>query len=584
MLHNKKLYLSVLTIVTLLALALVPLAVLADDPPEEVPIEEPVEEPVAEPAEETIEEPVEEAVEAPIEEPIEEPVGEAVEEPATTDDSVEQPIEDPIEEPAEEAVVGDPAAAAAPVASAADVGGMASTSKSLSTNFTLLNFGASAANVTADYRLSNGTAWPGVPAGSLSFTIAANGGQAIFRQYVDADMGTTSGSGAVTISSDQELGAVAQILTPNQTPSQGAYSGVSAGSGQFYVPLVMRQLVSASGTGNSQITIMNVGSSAVNVTVQFYDSTGALVHTETINGIAAGSSFYYDVADETSLSVGFYGSAVVAAASGQVAVVSNLFSGAHGMQTFNGFPSDGLGIGWVAPLFTSRLSNGLSTPIAVQNLSGASMAAGAITLNCTKDAASPGAATLTVSNDVAVVNNGSYFFNPVVDTTNFPSGWYGSCRVTATGNVAAFVQMRTVGTENAAAYEGILASGTGTTVQVPLVAKRLANGFATALTVQNLSATATTATFTYVPSAEYVAAGGSPANVVVSNVPIPANGSVIHNHRVTSGAGSVPALVDGWYGTVTVGPASQPIAAFVQLTNYLGAAGDTTMAHNAFAQ
>jgi hypothetical protein len=255
------------------------------------------------------------------------------------------------------------------------------------------------------------------------------------------------------------------------------------------------------------------------------------------------------------------------------------------MQTFNAFPAESVGTDWLVPLFTSRLANGLSTPIAVQNLSGGTIATGDVDVDCIKDAASPGS-NFSMSNTSSISDNAAYYFNPVTDMS-IPANWFGSCSITSTANIVAFVQMRFVGTDQAAAYEAINASGTDMKVMVPLVAKRLANGFATAVTIQNLNGSSTASvTFTYVPSPDYIASGGSSSNIVVGPYTIPAGGSLIHNHRL-SGTGSGTGqhnLPDGWYGSLTVESSDQPIHGFVQLTDYLGASGDPYMAHNAFTQ
>jgi hypothetical protein len=183
-----------------------------------------------------------------------------------------------------------------------------------------------------------------------------------------------------------------------------------------------------------------------------------------------------------------------------------------------------------------------------------------------------------------VVNNGSAFFNPVIDPTNFPDLWYGSCTINAPGSVVGFVQMRTIGTDLAAAYEAINASSSDKVAFAPLVGKMLANGFATVLTIQNLSTTSDAhVTVDYVPSAEYIASGGSATTITIPSFTIPAGGSVLHNHRLASGANSVPGLPAGWYGSAKVTSADQPVSGFMQLTN-INPSGDTTMAHDLFTR
>jgi hypothetical protein len=471
--------------------------------------------------------------------------------------------------------------------SLATVGGVfaSSTTKTLSTNFTLINLGTATANVSVSYYLDTGAAWA-ADAANTSFTVAGNGGQAIIRQYTDATM--ISGKGSAVVSSDQPLGSVVQILARNQTPTSGAYVGSSVTDSTYYVPLALRQLNSASGLSNSQIMIQNADATAVNVNVQFIHGSGSpgADFLKSFTNIPVGSTKYYDLADEISsnLADGWFGSAVVTETGAKkIVVISNLFSGANTLQTYNAFPASRLASDWFVPLFTSRLTNGLSTPVSVQNLTGGTLNASQVTLTCTKDAAS-GGTNFTASNTASAVNNGLVVFNPVTDLT-LQGNWYGSCKVHAPGNVAVFVQMRQPNvSENAAAYEGIPATGTNTIVLVPLVAKRLTNGFATAVTIQNLNgSTAATVNLLYVPGVGCLCGG----NVSVNGLSIPAGGSLIRNHRLASGPGAETALPDNWFGTLTVtstGGTPPAIDGFVQLTNTIPQAGDTFMAHGAFTQ
>jgi hypothetical protein len=472
------------------------------------------------------------------------------------------------------------------------IGRAASTSKSLSTNFTLVNFSASPANVTVQYVKDDGNTWT-ADAANTSFTIPANGSNQI-RQYFDTTL--SSGRGSAVVSSDQPLGAVSQILARGQTPTSGAYSAFNQGSTTFYVPLAVRRGNTATGLANSQIMIQNTGNAAVNVTVNLLASSGTPASlSKPINNIPIGSTYYYDLDDEAGLNPNWFGSATVSVnGPGSVAVISNFFTGSDGLQTFNAFPASSLGTGWLAPLVTSRLSNGLSTVITVQNLSGGSMAASTVSLTCTKDAASPDPATLNIANSTAIANNSSFSFNPVTDQTNFPTGWFGACRVTTPGNSVVFVQMRYVNQPfaNAASYEAINANGTDKKVLVPLLAKRLSNSFATTVTIQNLSSSqAASVTYTYIPNPTdcgSVCTGPFANPVVVGPFTIPADSSCQHNHRLlsTSCSGFALNLPDGWVGSLSVSSTTTPIAGFVQLT-YIGAAGqvgDTFMAHNAFTQ
>jgi len=290
-----------------------------------------------------------------------------------------------------------------------------------------------------------------------------------------------------------------------------------------------------------------------------------------------GAAYTYDLADESASNVpsNWYGSAVVSVVgTGEIAVVSNYFTG-DSLQTFNGFPASEAGTKWHVPLFTSRLANTLSTPLAVQNVSTTTIPIGAVTVTFYPDPAL-GGDPFTLSNPVEIAPSGAYYWNPVVNTS-IPTGFYGAAVVEAPVDVVAFVQMRILNTGEAAAYEAILDGTGGDKVTVPLVAKRLSNGFATAVTIQNLSDAVATVDLQYIPGdAAY-------SEVNINDVEIQPGRSLIQNHRV-----GVPELPSGWYGSLVV-TSDQPIHAFVQLTSMRSInpglpSGDNFMAHTAFAQ
>ena len=463
---------------------------------------------------------------------------------------------------------------AAPVADA--------TTKTLSTNYTVMNLSTTNdATVTVMYKTDTGADWA-ASSSSTSFTVVKNYGQQIIAQYLDTSM--AAGKGSAVLSSTEPLAAIVQILARNQTPSSGAYSGFTSGSNKFYAPLVQAKLVTGGGTSNAQIMIQNIGNTALtNVVVDFYHNPILLSitdHQKTGISIPAYSTFYYDLSNESMLEAQWSGSAVVTADTGKsVAVVVNLFAGANTLTTYNAYPVESIGSDWAIPLFTSRLANGLSTSVSVQNVSGSSMAIGSITLSCKSTLSTP--ATFSKTNDTAVANNAGFGFNPFVDLS-IPGNWTGACTISAPGDAVVMVTLRRPGlSDDAGAYEAFNASSTNTQVVVPLMSKRQANGFATVATIQNLDTTnAATVDLTYTPSASY---GGSPTPIVITNQNIPAGGNLIQNLRFND----VPQVPNGWFGTLVVTPSAsttaRPLVAFLQLTNYLGSTGDTLMCHDAFS-
>jgi hypothetical protein len=459
------------------------------------------------------------------------------------------------------------------------------TTKQLSTNFTLVNLGDGQADGTVSYLKTDGSAWGD---GSEDFTITDPGGQAIFRQYFAAGQpgnpNLTDGNGSVVIESSQPLGAVVQILARGQNPtSSGAYSGFTEGDISYNIPLAARKLPGASGESNSQIIVQNTGTGPADIEIEMINGDGSTRYTKSETGLAAGASYYYDLNLESASNVpdAWYGSAVARTTTGgaSIAVVSN-FIAADAMQTFNAFNTSAGSTTTYVPLFTSRLANSLSTPLSVQNVSGGTIAIGGIDVECTPDPALIGFSPFTVSNPAPVLNTASFFVNPVIDLT-IAEGFYGSCVISSSADVVAFVQMRYIATGEAAAYEAIPGGSTETTAFIPLAAKRLGNGFATAVTIQNLSSSTVTMDLTYMPSPDY---GGSSSPVVIPDVSVGPYASYIQNHKITSGPGSVPSLPDGWYGTLMV-ESDEAVDSFVQLTMVWGApSGDSFMAHNGFVQ
>lgn len=467
-----------------------------------------------------------------------------------------------------------------------------STTKTLSTNFTLVNFSSEEALVNVEYRLEGGAIWDADNANE-SFTIPANGQRQI-RQYFDTTM--VSGKGSAAISSTQPLGAVVQILARGQTPSSGAYKGYSSGSSKWYIPLAAHLGISSTGTVNSQVVIQNVGSANVDFSVELISLNGSTAYTKSVTGLAPNVMYHYDLADEANLPSNWFGSAVVSTTSGSLAVVSNIFLGAHALQTINAFPNELLNNSWEVASFFSKLGNGLNSVVTVQNLSGGTIAAGDITLTCVKDPNSSLPTSFVVSNPAPILNKAAYNFNAYTGGSSYPLGWYGSCTVSSPGSVVAFVQNRYIGVatnQGAAAYEAVPTGGTDTTMFVPLIAKRLSNGFASVVTIQNLTSNPGLVTLTYVPSKTECAVSICDRNsdgvltvadnIVVPDLPIAANGSIMRNHRLVSGANVEPLMPSSWVGSLQV-TSDVAINGFVQLTNYLYTYGDTFMTHGIFTQ
>ena len=457
----------------------------------------------------------------------------------------------------------------------------AASNKQLATNFTLVNLSTASADVTINYFKTDGGVWKTADTTS----IAGNGGQAIYRQYQDANL--TSGSGSVRIDSTQPLaGVVQQVINPSsgQVPTSGAYAAVSEETKdtKFYIPQAAKNGPSATGTANSLIVVQNLEASSITVKVKFikYGETSVSLD-KNLAPIAAYASTYYDVSTESGLTDGFYSASVEVVGSGNIGVISNLYFGADSLVSFNAFPAKSLTNKWQVPLLYSRLSNSLVTSLIIQNLAGTTIPVNDISLTCTKDATSSGQATIETKNTAEIAANGVYYWNAYTQTSLFPTNWYGACTVESASDkgIVVLITNRYISNAEQAGYEAIAGNSTNTTAFVPLMAKRLANNFATTATIQNVTSSPITVDITYTRAADNSVGNATYAE---NDVSIPANGSIIRNFRLTDQPAGL-GIPNGWYGTMKV-EGTGAIGIYVQNT-YVGSAyGDRLQAYLGFTQ
>lgn len=213
----------------------------------------------------------------------------------------------------------------------------------------ILNPNPTAAQVTLDFYSADtaGAVY------SFSDTIPANSQK---TWYIPSLTGVPDGFlGSVVVSSDQLVQAIVNTQVPTtgtgttSNPNRvGTSSAVNTPAPQMYAPQVMREYYG----WNSYLAVQNAGSSSAPVTVEIYDSTGALVDTEVVT-IPAGSMHLFRQADNTALGSSFVGSAKITSAE-NIAVVCNFYNASTDYTTaqfhsYNGFP------GGATTLYVPRL-------------------------------------------------------------------------------------------------------------------------------------------------------------------------------------------------------------------------------------
>lgn len=447
----------------------------------------------------------------------------------------------------------------------------ASSSKAFATNFTLVNLGDALATVNAAYLTPEGGTWGDSIFKTFSIAPGAN---AIARQYFDT--GLTPGRGSVVVSSDQRLGALVQEIVRTGVPSSGAYTGIDTASTTWFIPQLARRANTATGLANSQIIVQNASSTTIGFNVDYYTrGVSSSAFNRSYSNLAPGASIVIDLDEEAGLPTSWWGSAIVSTTSGGLGVLSHLFMGADSLMAFNAFPAEMVTDGWKIPLLYSRLTNTLNTSLAIQNLSDTTIPKNDLTLTCIRDVNTVGPDTLSLKNTADIPKYSTFAFNTLTDTSNFPANWQGSCDLTsATGkDTAVLIMYRWVKNAEQAAYSAVPNNLSSKKVTVPLVAKRLSNGYANTVTIQNMDNATATLTIRYIPSG-----GGTP--IVRPSITIDPNASRIFNFRLSgTEAAYIP---DGWEGSMVI-ESNTNIAAYVSNT-YLNPTGDQFMAYLGFNQ
>jgi hypothetical protein len=208
-------------------------------------------------------------------------------------------------------------------------------------SFTVVNLGTTDATVTAMFYDEAGTEYvpnPLVP-GSLDnpFMLGPGGSAIVVMAFVNDTL--PDGRYSVVLSADQPIVAIAN-LAGTQDPNvnyNGSYSG-SEDIGQMtaYLPSVSNSFYD----WYSHLSIQNLTSAAMDITVQFFSGTTTPI-AEITGNVPAYSSWHLDMDDAgitPALPTDWNGSATVAAA-GPVAVVNNDYNQGMSLgaeQTYSG--------------------------------------------------------------------------------------------------------------------------------------------------------------------------------------------------------------------------------------------------------
>ena len=326
--------------------------------------------------------------------------------------------------------------------------GLSTSAGAINSTLTIMNTGSASTNFDIVY-ISGVTFAPvytatvtGLAAGESYYADQSEEANLTSPFYGSAVVNAAAG-GTVAVVGNQFTGANA-LLTYNGFQSTEGFTS-------WAVPFYACRL----GNGYSApITVQNVGAdiAAEAITIDFTPDpslTGALATPFTLKNpalVKANASFIENLRTDTNCPAGSFGSAIVTAPSNVVVVVNQLQNGTDQALSYNGIRTDGTNKTALSPVVMSRLSNGYSTAITVQNLN--LSASGTVTVTYVPNAACTGCQeytkVLSVAAGGSVIQN--HRLTEGTTTHPLPAGWFGAARVESNQPIAGVVNQLASGT------------------------------------------------------------------------------------------------------------------------------------------
>ena len=230
------------------------------------------------------------------------------------------------------------------------------------TAFQIQNLASTPATITIKYFDSTGTEV--TAATETAIPIAAN--DSIQRAQSNNTNLPAGFNGSVVIESDQPIAAIAnQDALEGTVHYQGSYTGIdgAATASTFFLPVALKTYFGYT----TEISIQNAGSANVDVTIHYFDDTGAEIAAaqDTKTGLLPGGAVRFSQGSNANLPANFNGSAKAVATGPIVAVVNQDNTTAFVQQTYNGFGSGN------ATLYIPVVMNsffGFNTAFQIQNV------------------------------------------------------------------------------------------------------------------------------------------------------------------------------------------------------------------------
>jgi hypothetical protein len=382
------------------------------------------------------------------------------------------------------AVAKGPAVAVLPAMSNFGYGGYLTTAY-------LQNVSGSAAHIRVQYfdtsgsGVGSGNSVNGLPAGA-TWTLRSDNGNSL----------AANTPGSAVVYSDQPLAVFVNEFAPNNGSDASSYTAVSMAAGTattLFAPAISNGAYGGYYTG---IGLLNLATSAANITLTYRDGSGTVIKTQTLNSVAAGAYLSLYSGDAAlGLPDKFAGTATITSSAGNLAAVVNETGPGKQFSSYDAAPAGSTTL--YAPAALRNAYGGYNTGMGIQNTTGT---AGTVTITYYN-----GSGTSTVKSFPIVANG----YLGVYQGTDIPADGAYTAKVTSTVAIAAIVNevaaYTDVNVQQSTSYNTFAAGSSS--LNLPLVESAGADGWSTGDGIMNTGTSATTVTVTYYDAATGVKVG-----------------------------------------------------------------------------
>jgi hypothetical protein len=361
---------------------------------------------------------------------------------------------------------------------------------------TIQNIGVTAATVRMQYFDQNGSP---VGAGDLVSSLPVNASWTV-RQDNGNSFPSTGGdaaqAGSAIVSSSQPLAVFVNEFAPGNSSDATSYTAINVASGTgttIFAPAIANNAYGGYTTG---IGLLSLATTSTNITVTYRDSSGAVIKTQNLPGVAAGAYQALYSGDTTlGLPNGFAGTATITSSAGNLAAVINETGPGKQFSSYDAVPAGSTTL--YAPAALRNAYGGYNTGMGIQNTTGS---AGTVTITYYDANGTP-----TVKSFPIVANG----YVGVYQGTDIPSPGAYTAKITSTVAIAAIVNevapSSNPAVQQSTAYN-TFASGSSS-LHLPLVESAGPDGWSTGEGIMNTGTAATTVTVTYYDAATGVQVG-----------------------------------------------------------------------------